>query len=116
MWPVLPSTIIFIITGGRTAVLTALGPTSINILIIPRNDPVVMDYYVYNFVTARHFFVNPRAPLIEFTDASARAGTSNRYFIRGRITPSHETGEIHVHITPLSRNRKLMLQFIGKAF
>ncbi len=89
--------------------LTALGPTSINILIIPRHDPVVMHYHVYNFLTTSNYFVNPRAPLIEVTDASARAGTSNRYFIRGRINPGSLTSEIHVQVTPLSRNRKFIL-------
>ncbi len=94
--------------------LTALGPTSINILIIPRHDPVVMDYHVYNFQTARNYFVNPRATLIEARDTHARAGTSNRYFIRGRINPSSVTGEIHVQVTPLSRNRKLILHLKAK--
>ncbi len=96
--------------------LTALGPTSINILIIPRHDPVVMDYQVYNFLTARSYFANPRAPIIEVTDTHARAGTTNSYFIRGRFTASSTTGEIDVEITPLSRNRKLIPQFICKAF
>ncbi len=92
--------------GSRTLVLTALSATEVNIVIIPRNEPV-LQVYIAGTVTGRQYTVAGNAPLLEVTDTSARPGVVIQYYVRGRYHSGAFTGDVYARMGPLTGSRKL---------